>query len=236
MSILEDALSALGPCLTSELAQELVNQGLSAEAARQRISRRNSQVATLSNIIFPHKARFVYLKTNFESEEYWQALTERLVKKSPTYGSAIQSLVQRNGMMPLKHFYISCGSPFLQKGHVSASRILDNLLKAKIIAKFTDSKMGKCIKLANISGTEEYYGILNMRARIFVEDVLAGYIKHWMKKLSLSSYYKITLRTDNKLPTVGTYHWDLAGPSYLYPLPVKKDFKEWGFTSWLYHL
>lgn len=218
MSILEEALSTLGPCLTSELAQELVNRGLSAEASRQRISRRNSQVATLANIVFPHKARFIYLKADFETEEYWQALTKRLAEKSPTYGAAIQSLMQRNGMMPLKHFYISCGSPFLQKGHVSASRIFDNLLKAKVIAKFNDSKLGECIKLANISDPGEHYGILNMRARIFVEDILSRYIRHWMKNISLSSYNKIKLRTDDELPTVGTYHWDLSGPSYLYPL------------------
>lgn len=224
MSILEEALNSLGPCLTSELAQELVGRGLSAEAARQRISRRGPQIAILSNIVFPHKARFIYFKADFESEKYWQALESRLTENSPTYGSAIQSLLLRSGMMPLEHFLIACGSPFLQKGHVSASRILDNLLQARIITKFSDSKLGDCIKLKSIDGTEEYHGILNMRARIFVENILLDYIKQWMKNLSLSSYHKTAIRTDNDLPAVGTYHWDLTGPSYLYPLrKISKD-------------
>lgn len=221
MPILEEALSTLGPCLTSELAQELVKQGISAEAARQRISRRNSQIATLSNIVFPHKARFIYFKADFESEKYWKALTKRLAEKSPTYGLAMKSLMQRNGMMPLKHFYISCGSPVSQKGHVNILRIFNNLLKVKVITQFYDSKLGECIKLTNISGPEEYRKILNMRARIFVEDILCEHIRHWIKSINLSSYNKITLRTDDELPKVGTYYWDLAGPSYLYPLRKK---------------
>ncbi|MGD9576580.1 hypothetical protein, partial [Desulfovibrio sp.] len=93
MPKIDDALSKLGPCLTSELAQELVAQGLSYEAARKSISRHGPHIATLSGVVFPHKVRFIYFKDDFGTENYWKSLINCLSEKSPTYGCAIQSLL-----------------------------------------------------------------------------------------------------------------------------------------------
>lgn len=218
MPKIDDALSKLGPCLTSELAQELVAQGLSYEAARKSISRHGPHIATLSGVVFPHKVRFIYFKDDFGTENYWKSLINCLSEKSPTYGCAIQSLLQRNGIMPLTHFLISCGSPVKQKGHISASRIVENLAKINILEKFSDDTIGECIKLASLNNNEFTNAILNVKARIFIENILIEYIAQWMKNISLVSYNKISLRTDSTLPQTSTYLWDISGPSYLFPL------------------
>jgi len=50
------------------------------------------------------------------------------------------------------------------------------------------------------------------------ESILLSALRDWVRNLGLASYNKVSLRTDPRLPEFGQFHWDLVGPSYVYPL------------------
>jgi hypothetical protein len=51
------------------------------------------------------------------------------------------------------------------------------------------------------------------------EAILLKAIKMWLRNLGFASFDKIALRDDDiALPQVGTFAWDLTGPSYLAPM------------------
>lgn len=56
------------------------------------------------------------------------------------------------------------------------------------------------------------------RARKVAEDVLMDGLREWVRKLGLASYNAIDVRNGERAPKFSTFHWDLAGPSYLLPL------------------
>jgi hypothetical protein len=222
-TILEDLLRSSGPCLTTQLTQRLIDQGMSPEAARQRVSRARGPIRKTPGLIFPHKARFIYHEKDFNSEVYWEALIEAVIKYSPSYGPALAALIQRDGIVPKPHFDIICGAPKRQKGQISAETILDRFEKVGITRQIDVPGAGPCI----VTGDKGQYANTIpdpalLKARLIAENILLQAVQDWAKKLGFASYDKIALRdTGNEQPRVGTFHWDLTGPSYLAPLVAR---------------
>jgi hypothetical protein len=52
-------------------------QGMSADVARQRISRAGSNVRRLKGLVFPRNARFLYLAKQDDTEVYWRVSVVR---------------------------------------------------------------------------------------------------------------------------------------------------------------
>ncbi len=116
---LEKILANSGPCLSSELAGILVERyGLTPVAARKRISRATSSINKLSYIIFPNRARFIYLISDYASPKYWKALYSSLKKENSSYYMAINSIRSRGGIVKIDEFGIICVSPNKQKNQI----------------------------------------------------------------------------------------------------------------------
>ena len=213
--IVVESLQRLGPCASAELAEHLVKTyGITAENARQKISR-SKAVKKLAHITLPHKARFIYLQSTYGSLEFWRNLVDALLKDSKSFGGAIAALIARGGVMPATHFHIACGAPKAQKGHVSASGALERLQAAKLVSTFEAVGIGPCVQLAQAFEQPEHV-LAEMRARIRTEDILLAAVKDWARNLGIVSYNSVALRDEGgELPRVATFHWDLAGPSYL---------------------
>jgi hypothetical protein len=61
--------------------------------------------------------------------------------------------------------------------------------------------------------------IAQLKARLVTEGILLLAVRDWIRKLGLASYEKIMIRDiAESLPMVGTFAWDLTGPSYLAPM------------------
>lgn len=214
--MIEQLLREKGPCVSTELARLLVEQyGLTADAARKRISRQQEPVKKLAYITFPRNARFVYLQEQYGSAWFWGALVKALLETSPAYGGAIAALTQRGGLMPKPHFLIACGSPLAQQRHLSPQTVLDRLVKAKLLEEIDVPGVGPCVARAQKS---EFYEDLipYMQARLVVEDIMLKAVRGWARSLGLVSYDKAKIRGEGPdLPKVGTFAWDLSAPSYL---------------------
>lgn len=214
----QGVLRKLGPCTSTELVATLVSQhGLSAAAARQRVSRCKS-IKKLAYLKFPRGARFVYLQEKYASPAFWQALTHALLRHSSAYGRGLAALLARGGMMPVAHFYIACGSPLAQKRRLSAEAVLTHLQRAGLVRTFQVEGLGQRLELSQQAGPDRY-DLAAMRARLRTESLLLNAIKDWARKLNLVSFNKVKVRDEGgDLPKVGTFYWDLTAPSYLAPL------------------
>lgn len=63
MSLIENILLKLGPCLSSDLTKVLIDTyQLSPDAARKRVSRGCKGMNKLEGLPFPRNAKFIYLK------------------------------------------------------------------------------------------------------------------------------------------------------------------------------
>lgn len=216
----EQILRAHGPMLSTELTRRLISSyGVSPEAARKQVQRGCDGMTRLSQIVFPHRARFIYLQKDFGSPYFFQALLTSLEQANSAYFFALGALIERGGAMPINHFLIACGAPISQKGHVSAAQIIERLEKSGLLKRTEIPSLGECIVLMSAEQSLDFSNYSDVRARLLVENILLKAIKHWARNLGLVSYDLVKLRDDpDGLPKVGTYHWDLSGPSYLFPL------------------
>ena len=216
--VVASTLKRLGPCLSTELVAALVRDfGLVPATARQRVSR-STNIKKLAHLVFPRGARFVYLQSEYASPHFWTALIKRLLEQSVSYGGGLAALMARGGLMPLRHFLIACGAPVAQKGHIAARGVLDRLRAAELVKVFDTPGIGECVELTQTVDAPSWE-LSRMRARISTEAVLLNAVKDWARNLGIVSFNKVTLRDEGEaLPRVGTFNWDLAGPSYLAPL------------------
>jgi len=217
MDLIVKHLDAYGPALSSEVARHLVEVcSLSPATARKRISRAiaSGEVKRLSGLVFPHKARFLYLQQQFGSPWYWSNLSHALINSNSAHGYAIAALRQRGGIVPTKQFPIICGAPLRQQRQLSPESIFNRLSDANLLKKVTLPGIGECIAFTQ---DDEYYnaGVETMRAELLAEDILLTAVKSWLRKLGIASFGQVMLRGGEKLPQVGTFAWDLSAPCYL---------------------
>jgi len=213
----EELLNLHGPLPSSEVKKYLLNAGISEEAARQRISRTRGEVRRLSTIQLPKKESFLFLDKQYGSHEFWVALINAHSKMNSSYGVAIQSILARGGVVQLKHFEIVCGSPQKLSKHLSSSVVLSRLIACKLLKKIEDPVLGECL----VVDAQSHLSVVNLdtkRVSLLIEDIIIGAVRDWLRKIGIASYNAITTRHDDKLPSFGQFSWDLAAPSYIYPL------------------
>jgi len=220
-------LKSSGPQLSTTVAEHLCSYlGISSAAARQRVSRSKGSVKRLGVLPFPRKARFLYLEEQFASPWYWQNLREALRDNTTAYGYALAALLARDGMCLERYFPIICGAPDKQKGHLSASTVLDRLLDAGLVERIASNGLSLISIRRDAETTRRK--ITSFRARLEVERLLIENVEVWLKNLNFVSYGSVRTRYDKELPKVGTYNWDVSAPSYLNPM-LKRS-KEGAFT------
>ncbi|MDP3244292.1 MAG: hypothetical protein Q8M83_01395, partial [bacterium] len=215
---IEAILRTRGPGLSNDICAVLEAEGLGAAAARQRVSRAAGPVNKLAGLTFPRGAKFLYLDSQRGTRPYWEALIRDINTASPAYAAALAGLLSRGGVIPERHFSIVCGSPNRQAGQISAATVLQRLKAADIIHATEVAGVGTCLTLSDsifLNATDD----AALRARLLTENILLSAVRDWARKLGAASYDSIEVRDEREdLPRVGTFSWDLAGPSYLRPM------------------
>ncbi|QDE70168.1 hypothetical protein [Myxococcus xanthus] len=220
-SSLQEFLRQSGPTLSSHLCTLLQGQGIPAATARKRIERAPPEVQKIKNLRFPHNERFVYLKEQWNTEEFWQALLKALDDTGSVYGLALHALKARGGLVPRKHFSIICGSPEFLKKHVPAQGVLERGLDLRLFRLQTHARLGECVTFGERLPLPSI-PLNAVRARRLTEDLLLNALKEWLRNLGLGSYESVKLRSDEapaeEQPRFGQFRWDLTAPSYMHPL------------------
>src|SRR5689334_1022999 len=114
-----------GPLAAGDLQTHLSHKGLSRVAARQRISRARGNVQRFKMMPLPKREHFLFITKQFNTERFWRALLNAHTSRKSAYGVALQSILARGGIIPLKHFQIISGSPLRLRKHVGSETLLD---------------------------------------------------------------------------------------------------------------
>ncbi|WP_367871153.1 hypothetical protein [Luteolibacter sp. Populi] len=212
---LESVLEEFGPSLSGKLVQVLVERhGLKPEAARKRISRGGGNVRRLRGLTFPHRASFYYLEQQFGSPFYWDSLIRSLLESKSAHGLGLAAILERGGVIPLRHFASASGAPVRQLRHTAPETIVATLIKANLIKELELPGVGTCLAL--VQGANYYDGRgEEVSARLVAESILLEALKTWIKNLGIGSFDRVALRDEAEQPKIASTLWDLTAPSYL---------------------
>ncbi|MDR0214064.1 MAG: hypothetical protein LBJ15_08700 [Comamonas sp.] len=219
--MLANALTQLGPCLSTRLAEHLVEVGrLSPAAARQRVARSPAGVKKLAHLPFARGVRFMYFEKDYASPLYWDRLFEAILASQSAYARALVA-VRARGAVPVAHFPAACGAPVAQKKHISAETVLARMISAGVFKRMDLPGIGECIMARDSADSigSMPAALSRFRARLITERILLDSVKEWLRRLGIASFNLVKLRdSSSELPMVGTFAWDLTAPSYLGPL------------------
>jgi hypothetical protein len=216
MNKISQILHHRGPMLSSDISAILREEGKSAEASRQMVSRLPEEVRTLHGLPFPKRARFLYLETQYGTDQYWEALTIAIDKSNPAYSAALAGVRSRGGCVPLTDFDTVAGAPVKQKGQLSGITVLERLSSVRLLSRVQIEGVGDCVLLTG--QTPDSALLSRLRARLLTEGVLLDAIRSWAGKMNLASPGVMTIRDQTSAPQFVTCRFDLCGPSYLRPL------------------
>lgn len=218
MASIEDLLRRIGPALTTDLIAEMAKDGVSPDAARQRIARADDfTIKRLAGLRFPHNARFLYLDDQFGDKTYWQAMERVFREHGKSYWGAIAGLKARGGICPRHLFDGVCGGPAARSRQLSPQRIFDRLSAIHLLEEFHDDATNETyVKFR----PHEYRTdpIAQIRARMVAENVVLHGMKEWFRRTGFGSFDKVRVRGDGEAPVVSSVTWDLSAPSYARPL------------------
>ncbi|MBZ9959016.1 hypothetical protein [Mesorhizobium sp. BR1-1-14] len=219
-----------GPSRSSRLAELLISEhGLTAEAARKRLSRSKPPIHSFPIPLLPKQEAFVYHVKDRQTERFWQNFHRDLRETESVYGAAIDGLSARGGVVSVDEFSVISGAPILQKKQVAAVKVAQRLQDAGMTHTIDIQNYGSVIALR--IPTLNSRGNVMYDVRQMAEGVLLDGIREWARRLGIASYNSIAIRGDDHPRTVGPYKWDLTGPSYLLPLKKSNAGKDQqGFT------
>ncbi len=223
----QEALQRLGPSLSTKVASYLMNTyALTSTTARQRISRSGPDVLKLKGIRFPHRAEFIYLRSQYGSQIFFNRLISTLEETNIAYYYGLSALNSRGGILPINHFKIACAAPKMQSKQITVDLMIENLLATRLIKSITIPGIGECLALNNFSEQDMYENHLDLKARVIAERIALQAIKEWVRRLGLGSYDMVLIRDESEdIPSAGPNYWDLSAPSYIYPLLGNKNSK-----------
>lgn len=216
----EEVLRSLGPSLSTDVAQDLVTKyQMSQPAARQAISRAVAPVKKLKGIQFSHRARFLYLSSDYGSNKFFHNLVSALYRTNHSCRHGLSALRDRGEILPTNHFKIASGAPKRQAKHLTADLLIENLLATNLVKLVNIDGIGECLALSKFDYEDERLIYPTLKSRLITEKLTLNAIRDWVKRLGLGSYNQVSIRDEGDvIPSAGPNYWDLSAPSYLYPL------------------
>lgn len=205
-----------GPTRASTIAAALQAEGLSADSARQRVSRTSAPVRRFPVPLLPKREGFLYLDGQRNTEQFWDHLLRDLRATGSVYGAAIDGMLARGGTILAEDFPVISGAPARpQKKQLAADLVLKRLQAAGAVSAIHDPDVGD---LLIARGFTERTGKAPLKARRLAEAVLLDGVREWARKMGMASYNSITIRGEDAHQLVGAFAFDLGGPSFLLPL------------------
>lgn len=220
MSTIYEYLERQGPSRSSHVAEWLVrDQGLTAEAARKRLSRIQPPLRKFPVALLPKGESFVYHQDQRSEERFWSNFQQAMRSTGSLFGAAIDGLLARHGVVRDEEFAVISGATATAlKGQLLAKSVADRLIHAGVVERrvHTDGK-----NYINILRNELCFPDWDgMDGRQLTEGIILEGFREWARKLGMASYNLIKIRGEPDRRPVGPFMFDLAGPSYLLPFQI----------------
>src|SRR5690606_34843757 len=122
----------------------LTKLGSTADAAKRRVARAVESKAlwSLSGVTLPHNESFVFLPKQADTDQFVQNLFETIAPTSSALASAIHGIALRGGIITKGHFPGISGCPDEMTGQVSHHRLLDSLLRYRLLIERDVAEVG----------------------------------------------------------------------------------------------
>lgn len=207
---IRDLLHRRGPMRGSKLVGLMREEGLSSEAARQRLSRARLPIRKFPLNLLPKSEGFYYLDDQRNRDAFWENFIRDMREAGSTYALAIDGLRARGDVVAYDQFPVISGAPAKpMKKQLNAEHVRDTLIKASFIEEY-------------YNGEKRYLGFKGGRLynipRPTAELVLLDAVREWARKLGFASFNTIAIRGDEALRPIGPFMFDLAGPSWFSPV------------------
>lgn len=194
----------------SKLVELMRADGLSPEAARQRLSRARPPVRKFPLRLLPKSEGFYYLDEQRNREAFWEHFLRDMRETGSIYALAIDGLRARGDVVAYDQFSIISGAPATpMKKQLNSEHVRDTLIKASFIEEVFDDQE----RYLRFKGGESY----NI-PRPASELILLDAVREWARKLGFASFNTIAIRGDETLRPIGPFMFDLAGPSWFSPV------------------
>lgn len=184
--------------------------GLSAEAARQRLSRARPPVRKFPLRLLPKNEGFYYLNDQRNSDPFWENFLRDMREAGSGFALALDGMRARGGVVEYDQFAVISGAPANpMKKQLNAEHVRDTLLKASFIDDYYDND-------------KRYLALKGRRPptapQATAELILIDAVRDWARKLGFASYNKIAIRGEAALQPIGPFLFDLEGPSWFAPV------------------
>ncbi|MES0150231.1 hypothetical protein NKJ95_23755 [Mesorhizobium sp. M0012] len=171
-----------GPSRSSRLAELLISEhGLSADAARKRLSRSKPPIFSFPILLLPKQEAFVYHVKDRQTERFWHNFHRDLRETESVYGAAIDGLAARGGIVSIDEFSVISGAPILQKKQVPAAKVAQRLQDAGMTHTIDIQNYGSVIALRIPALSSHGPTLYNVRQ--MAEGVLLDGIREWARRL-----------------------------------------------------
>ena len=190
---------------------------ISAQAARQRLSRAHTPVERYPRRLLPKGEAFFYLRDQRNTERFWVNLLRDLRETGAVYACAIDGLEARGGLVPVDEFDKVSGAPIALKKQISSQQTAGQLVDLRVMEKRTVDGLGYCFA-ANPRAIMRPLESGHIKARRLAEAVMLDGLRQWAWKNGIGTRDTIAIRGENHPLQVGQFKWDMTGPCYLLPL------------------
>ena len=217
MSRTENIIRTNGPMLSGKLCQLLMEKyNISSSTARKEISRATFPVQKNRKLPFDKNQVFVYLNSQYNTQEYCVNLYESIKNSSSGLSSIVYALENSFGIMKKDLLPIYSSSPIENTlGHRVFSQNIKTLIENGLITEKEDyyelsSKHSGIIPNLNCANG---LAIVN---KMLVKDYIA-----WSQKLNLMAFN--AAKAHPEAPNFAHFAWLASSPSYFYPLSIGKN-------------
>ena len=190
---------------------------ISAQAARQRLSRAYTPVERYPRRLLPKGEAFFYLRDQRNTERFWVNLLRDLRETGAVYACAIDGLEARGGLVPVDEFDMVSGAPIALKKQISSQQTAGELVDLRVMEKRMVDGFGYCFA-ANPKAIIRPLESGHIKARRLAEAVMLDGLRQWAWKNGIGTRDTIAIRGENHPLQVGQFKWDMTGPCYLLPL------------------
>ncbi len=228
-------LKAMGPMLASEVSRLLIADGVSPEAARQRVSRAASrrQVHRHRGLNLPNRDSFLWAPGQKNTVEFWEGLANALHSKNAIHGIAADALTARGGVVREEDFSRFSGAPLKLSKQVAAGRVREGLTHIGALHQFEEPDGTVRLSLNYDWPGCRRDGDAAARGRDLAERVVIDGTAEWLRRTGLGAYKFVKTAASSGGAEFGHFEWALVAPSYIVPIgrPGNDETRKTGFVA-----
>ncbi len=195
-----------GPILSGDLARHLeISSKITNIAARKAIERLKSPIHKLTGL-FQDKQSLIYHQSQYQSDEYFDALYESLKSSGKRYYALICAINYHNGLISIEQLKNYSFSPTTNKvGHIHFDTLIENALKNRILEYYDEQHLSINKRLLITDLNFKLH-----KAIEFSKKYTLSQFANWGKNIGMFSFGSAQFNSN-----ISGFNFALTAPTYI---------------------